>query len=214
MSHGEGFSRRRYLIGALAFLGLGTLLPTASPAAPPAPSQDEKLEERYTAFGVSMGAGAAGVLNITITRYSTEEERKLLVEALAKDGQDKMVEVLRKQKETGFARTQSGAGMKGWPSVRLYYAHQAQKDGKRVVVVLTERNMTMAERTSGGRSVDYDVSAVVMELEPVQGDEKLIEKGQGTLFRAAKLEFDKDNKLNVEYLGTQPIRLTDIKREK
>ena len=161
-----------------------------------------------------MGAGAAGVLNITITRYSTEEERKLLVDSLAKDGQEKTVDLLRKQKETGFARTQTGAGMHGWPSVRLHYAHQGQQDGKRIVVLVTDRNMTMAERASGGRSVDYDVSALVMVLEPVQGDEKLIEKGQGTLYRAAKLSFDKDNKLNVEYLGTQPIRLTDIKREK
>jgi len=208
MSHTEKHSSRTYLIGTLALLSLVTLVPAGSTAA------DEKLEERYNAFGVAMGAGAAGVLNITITRYSTEEERKLLVDSLAKDGQEKTVDLLRKQKETGFARTQSGAGMKGWPSVRLHYAHQTQQDGKRVVVLVTDRNMTMAERASGGRSVDYDVSALVMVLEPVQGDEKLIEKGQGTLYRAAKLSFDKDNKLNVEYLGTQPIRLTDIKREK
>jgi hypothetical protein len=131
---------------------------------------------------------------------------------LAKDGQDKMVEVLRKQKETGFARTQSGAGMKGWPSVRLYYAHQTQKDGKRIVVVLTERNMTMAERTSGGRSVDYDVSAVVMELEPVPGDEKLIEKGQGTLFRAAKLEFDRQQTQRRYWGRSHPFTDTTRKR--
>jgi hypothetical protein len=208
MSHTEKHSSRTYLIGTLALLSLVTLVPAGSTAA------DEKLEERYNAFGVAMGAGAAGVLNITITRYSTEEERKLLVDSLAKDGQEKTVDLLRKQKETGFARTQSGAGMKGWPSVRLHYAHQTQQDGKRVVVLVTDRNMTMAERASGGRSVDYDVSALVMVLEPVEGDEKLIEKGEGTLYRAAKLSFDKDNKLNVEYLGTQPIRLTDIKREK
>ncbi|HEX9723117.1 MAG TPA: hypothetical protein VGC53_02420 [Vicinamibacteria bacterium] len=208
MSHTEKHSSRTYLIGTLALLSLVTLVPAGSTAA------DEKLEERYNAFGVAMGAGAAGVLNITITRYSTEEERKLLVDSLAKDGQEKTVDLLRKQKETGFARTQSGAGMKGWPSVRLHYAHQTQQDGKRVVVLVTDRNLTMAERASGGRSVDYDVSALVMVLEPVEGDEKLIEKGQGTLYRAAKLSFDKDNKLNVEYLGTQPIRLTDIKREK
>ena len=208
MSHREKHSSRTYLLGALALLGLITLVPAGSPAA------DEKLEERYNAFGVAMGAGVAGVLNITITRYSTEEERKLLVDSLAKDGQEKTIDLLRKQKETGFARTQTGAGMKGWPSVRLHYAHQAVQDGKRVVVLVAERNMTMAERTSGGRSVDYDVSALVMELEPVQGDKKLVEKGQGTLYQAAKLSFDKDNKLKVEYLGTQPIRLTDIKREK
>ena len=201
----------------LRFTAISILFCLTSLGAQATAAQDEKaekIEERYTAFGVAMGAGAAGVLNITITRYSTEEERKLLVDSLAKDGQEKTVDLLRKQKETGFARTQSGAGMKGWPSVRLHYAHQTQQDGKRVVVLVTDRNMTMAERASGGRSVEYDVSALVMELEPVEGDTKLVEKGQGTLYQAAKLSFDKDNKLNVEYLGTQPIRLTDIRREK
>ena len=201
----------------LRFTTISILLGLTSLGVQASAAQDdkaEKLEERYNAFGVAMGAGMAGVLNITVTRYSTEEERKLLIDTLAKDGQEKMIDLLRKQKETGFARTQSGAGMKGWPSVRLHYAHQAQQDGKRVVVLVTDRNMTMAERSSGGRSVDYDVSALVMELEPVSGDEKLVEKGQGTLYQAAKLSFDKDNKLKVEYLGTQPIRLTDIRREK
>ncbi len=207
MSYGQSYSFRTSAIGALV-LALVALVPTGSTA------EDNKLEERYNAFGVAMGAGMAGVLNITVTRYSTEEERKLLIDTLTKEGQEKMVDLLRKQPETGFARTQSGAGMKGWPSVRLYYAHQTQQDGKRIVVLAAERNMTMAERSSGGRSVDYDVSALVMELEPVQGDSKVIEKGTGTLYQAAKFSFDKDNKLKVEYLGTQPIRLTDIKREK
>jgi len=200
------FSHLRFT-AILTLLGLTSLGVQAT-------AKDEKLEERYTIFGVAMGAGMAGVLNVTITRYSTEEERKLLVDSLAKDGQEKTIDLLRKQKETGFARTQSGAGMKGWPSVRLHYAHQSQQDGKRIVVLVTDRNMTMAERSSGDRSVDYDVSALVMELTPVQGNEKLKEQGQGTLYQAAKLSFDKDNKLKVEYLGNQPIRLTDIKREK
>ena len=207
-------SKEKSNFSSLRFTTISILLGLTALGAQAAAAQDEKLEERYNAFGVAMSAGVSGVLNITITRYSTEEERKLLVDSLAKDGQEKTVDLLRKQKETGFARTQTGAGMKGWPSVRLYYAHQTQQGGKRVVVLVTERNMTMAERASGGRSVDYDVSAIVMELEPVQGDEKLKEKGQGTFYRAAKLSFDKDNKLQVEYLGTQPIRLTDIKREK
>ncbi len=200
------FSRIRFL-SISVLLGLTAL--SAQGAA-----EDEKLEERYRAFSVAMGAGVAGVLDITVTRYSTEEERKLLVDSLAKDGQEKTIDLLRKQKETGFARTQTGAGMQGWPSVRLHYAHQTQQDGKRVVVLVTDRNMSMAERASGGRSVEYDVSAIVMELEPVSGNEKLKEQGQGTFYQAAKLSFDKDNKLKLEYLGTQPIRLTDIKREK
>jgi hypothetical protein len=178
-----------------------------------AQEQEEKVEQTFRAFGVHMGAGAAGVLDIHVTRWSTLEERKALVNSLVQNGQDKMVELLREQKETGWIRTQSGAGMKGWPSVRLHYAYQfPQPDGKRIVVIVTDRNIGTAEAMGGGRSTDYEVSAIMMELE--KGEEGK-EGGQGTLFRAAKLGFDKEKqKLEIESLGFEPIRLTDIKREK
>lgn len=176
-------------------------------------AQEEKVDESYRAFGVAMGPGMAGVLDINITRWTTPEERQTLIDSLVQDGQEKTVDLLRKQKETGWARTQSGAGMHGWPSVRLHYAYQFQQpDGKRVVVLVTDRNMTMAERARSGRSTDYDVSAIVMEL---QRGEDGKETGQGTLFAAAKLGFDKEKKkIEVESLGIEPVRLTDIKREK
>jgi hypothetical protein len=176
-------------------------------------AQDEKVEETYRAFSVAMGAGMAGVLEFHISRWSTEEERKALIDSLVANGQEKTVELLRKQKETGWARTQSGAGMRGWPSVRLHYAYQVEKpDGTRDIVLVTDRNMSIAEEMRNDRSVEYDVSALVMEMKK-GADGK--EQGTGTLLLAAKLGFNKEKRqLEVESLGQQPIRLTDIKREK
>ena len=173
----------------------------------------DKVDESYRAFGVAMGPGMAGVLEMHISRWSTPEERQALIDSLVQNGQEKTIDLLRKQKETGWARTQSGAGMHGWPSVRLHYAYQFQQpDGKRVVVLVTDRNMTMAERMNQGRSTEYDVSAIVMQLQK-GADGK--EQGTGTLFAAAKLGFDKEKKqIEVESLGIEPVRLTDIKREK
>jgi hypothetical protein len=172
--------------------------------------QEENTEERYTAFGVAMGAGVSGVLNITITRWSTPEERSLLINSLIESGQEKMVELLRDQEETGFIRTQSGAGMGGMPSSRLRYTNQAEEGGKRYVVVVTDRTMRMGEVARDTRSSEYDVSAIVMELTK-EGDE---EKGSGVFYPAVKFGFNKEkNTLEIEYLGTQPIRLTSIKRD-
>ena len=175
--------------------------------------QEEKINQSYRAFGVAMGPGMAGVLDIHVTRWSTEEERKTLINCLVENGQEKTVELLRKQKETGFTRTQSGAGMRGFPSVRLHYAHEfPQPDGKRVVVLVTDRNMGMAEVMRNSRSSDYDISAIVIELEKGEDGK---EKGTGTLFLAAQLGFDKDKKqIVVEHLGTEPIRLTKVDRVK
>jgi len=184
-----------------------------APLAAVSVAQDEKFEQSYRAFGVAMGPGVAGVLDINITRWSTEDERKALIESLIQNGQEKTVELLRKQKETGWMRSQSGAGMRGWPSVRLHYAYEfPQPDGKRIVVLVTDRNIGMAEAMRSTRSTDYEISAVVMEL---QKGEDGKEEGQGTLFRAAKLGFDKEKKkLEIETLGIEPVRLTNIKREK
>ncbi|HXV59455.1 MAG TPA: hypothetical protein VEK15_02090 [Vicinamibacteria bacterium] len=178
-----------------------------------AQEEQEKIDESYRAFGVAMGPGMTGVLDIHISRWSTDEERQALVESLIQNGQEKTVDLLRKQKETGWTRTQAGRGMRGWPSVRLHYAYQfSQPDGKRVVVLVTDRNIGMAEAVRSGRSTEYEVSGIVMEL---QKGEDGKEKGQGTLFMAVKLNFDEEKKqLEIESLGVEPVRLTKIAREK
>src|SRR3990172_2464011 len=191
------------LVGLSALLA-GTLLVPGD-----AKAQGEELEQRYRAFGVAMGAGVSGVLDITVTRWTTEDERKLLINSMVQDGQEKTVELLRQQKETGWARTQSGAGMGGMPSSRLYYAYEFNEEGKRTVVLITDRTMRIGE--GGTRSAEYDVSAIVMEFTE-QGEKQ---KGQGVFYRAVKFGFNKEkNTLEVEYLGTQPVRLTSIQREK
>ena len=174
-------------------------------------AQGEEFEQRYSAFGVAMGAGVSGVLQIAVTRWSTDEERALLINSLIENGQEKTVELLRDQKETGWANTQMGRGMGGTPSSRLHYAYEHQQEGKRVVVLVTDRTMRIGEVMRGTRSSEYDVSAIVMELTQ-EGDE---EKGQGVFYPAIKFGFDKEkNTLEIEYLGTQPIRLTSIDRDK
>ena len=65
-----------------------------------------------------------------------------------------------------------------------------QPDGKRIVVLVTDRNMSMAEVMRNNRSKEYDISAIVMDLQ--QGEDGR-EKG---------------------HLGTQPMRLPNITREK
>ena len=72
--------------------------------------------------------------------------------------------------------------------------------------------MSMAEVMGGGRSTDYEVSGLVMQLKKNEDGK---EEGTGTLYAAAKLGFDKEKqKIEIESLGAQPIRLTNIKREK
>lgn len=52
-------------------------------------AQDDELEETYFAFGVSMTAGMSGVLEVHITRWTTDEERDSLAQVLWNEGQEK-----------------------------------------------------------------------------------------------------------------------------
>ena len=53
-----------------------------------------------------------------------------------------------------------------WPSTRLHYAYEFEKaDGKRLVVLVAERTIGMAEAMRSTRSMDYQISAIVMELQ-------------------------------------------------
>lgn len=176
-----------------------------------AQAQDD-TKEVYSAFAVNMGQGKSGTFQINITRWSTNEERLMLLNTLKEKGHDEFMKALRKQKETGFVQ---GRGMAAranpFPSTRLHSAWQSEKDGKRQVVLVTDRPISMREAASGSRSLDYDTSVIIMEFPTDDKDAD----GTGLLHMALKIRYDdKEKKLEVEELGQQPTRLTKITRQK
>ncbi len=169
-------------------------------------------KEVYTAFVVNMGgaAGMSGTLQINITRWSTNEERAMLLNTLKEKGHDEFIKALRNQKETGFVRAQGRLAQRTpFPSTRLYGAWQYEKDGKREVRLMTDRPISGREAAGGGRSLDYDLSVLIMEFPAGDKDAD----GTGTLHLALKLEY-KDGKLHVGTLGQDDTRLTKIPRQK
>ena len=82
-----------------------------------------------------------------------EEQRlKILDFGLAKWRQELL--------ETGLSE------LPGWPRVRLHYAYEfEQADRKRLVVLVTDRTIGMAEAMRSTRSMDYAISAIVMQLQ-------------------------------------------------
>ena len=150
----------------------------------------------------------SGTLQINITRWSTNEERAMLLNTLKEKGHDEFMRALRNQKETGFVRGQGRlAQLNPFPSTRLYGAWQSEKDGKRKVVLIADRPISAREAMSGSRSLDYDTSVIIMEFPAGDKDAD----GTGTLHLALKLQY-KDGTLHVETLGQDDTRLTTITR--
>jgi len=165
-------------------------------------AQEGKFVERFTATGVRMQTGRSSTVMITVERWSTPEERQMLLDTLREKGSNALAEALFKMPRVGFVRFPNTAGKD------LHYAWQATlPDGTRRVVVGAERNMTIHETAKSGRSLQYQVGVVEMHFDK-DG------KGEGKLSAIAKVEVDKNDQVVIKNYDSQPVRLIKIQTEK
>ena len=201
--------RRWALVPALAFL-LGSTTE--------AQEKKEEFKETYEAFAVAMGTsnpplippGMSTTLQINITRLTTDEEREKLFAMLVEKGQEDLVKALQKSEETGFVRVTGRAMSRNpFPSERLRYARQWDLgEGKRRIVLATDRYISFYEARNQPRTREYDMSLLVMDVD-AEGN------GEGQLAVGVRLAVDNEKKtLVVENFGTEPVRLTKIRRMK
>ena len=161
---------------------------------------------RYSALAVNMGAagvGAAGTINLTVTRWSTEAEREKLTTVLLEQGPDKLLSVLQDMPRIGSISSTGNIGF----DLRFAHHEPAPGGGERIVL-LTDRPVSFWEARANPRSMDYPFTLVELRLNS-QGE------GEGKLSAATKIMADKENKTVVlENWAAQPVMLTTVKRAK
>jgi hypothetical protein len=194
---------------ALRFLAVGSLafasgrVALAQESAPtPLP-----LPLRMNAFAVNLsgvGRTRPTTLDIVIERWSTDEERKKLLDTLVEKGEDKLMDMVQDIKpRAGFIRTTQSLG---WDISFARYADLAS-GGHRIVFV-TDRPMGFYELSNNTRSRDYEFMVCEIRLNK-DG------KGEGKLSSATKITYDKDKKeVTLENYGIEPVRLTTVSIEK
>lgn len=196
--------------GAIAFALVLTFIPPAQ--------AEEETRESFSAFAVAMGTsnppvmrpGQSTTLQITITRWSTPEERNALLTQLIENGQEALVKALQKSEETGFVRaTGRAAARSTFPSERLRYAFQFPGEGgNRRIVLALDRPISMWEAVNAPRWRDYDLTFIVLDVD-AEG------KGEGQLAMGVQMGVNMEKKqLVVENFGTEPIRLTKVTKTK
>jgi|SRR5215813_1454732 len=192
MTSHESLARPRLLL-ALAVLALS--------APPAARAADPVL--RLNAFAVNMsgfGRTSTQTLDITIERWTTDEERKRLLDTLIEKNSDKLLDALQKIKpRAGYIRTTTSLG---WD---IQYARMMDlpSGGKRIIFG-TDRPMGFYEVRNNTRSADYEYMLCEIRLGP-DG------KGEGKLATAAKISYDKElGKVEIENYGIEPVRLTQV----
>jgi hypothetical protein len=161
------------------------------------------LPVTFRAFAVDMtgttSRSRAGTLEITVERWSSEEEREKLRVALVEGGSDQLLETLQKMPRVGYIRNPMSIG---WD---LHYATAADRpSGAKRVIVATDRPMGFYELWNRPRSADYEFTLAEIRIGP-NG------KGEGKLVKAAKITYDKDMRtIEIEDYGIEPVRLSQV----
>jgi hypothetical protein len=184
---------------------LGFIVTTAATLvalAVPAQAQDYDPIEAWQATTVQMDIGKMVIVRIGVQEWSTEEERKAMLNAFSEGGSQALQEFLKNQPEKGFVK---------FPNTTAYqmrYAYQTEHDGKRYVVMATDRPVGSIARREGADTWQYNISLLSLEL-----DDK--GKGKGTLVAGAEIVFDEETKkIKIGHVGTQPVRFTSVKKIK
>ena len=172
------------------------------------------LPIRMRSFAVNMSnnlTGANGIIQITLDRWSTAEERMKLLETVPK-GQDDLIRALGKLPVKGRINIPGWQGPDpqnyrlGWD---LRYAwHEPLPEGGDRIVVATDRQMSFREVTNNPRTTDYPFLLIQIHLTK-DG------KGEGKMAPFTQIRFDKKkNQIEMEIYGTEPVRLNNITVEK
>lgn len=153
-----------------------------------------------------VGAGSTFNVDIYIERYSTDEEAKMLANALREGGSEGVQKALEKMKSIGKITL---TGRVGFYDLKFIRSHSTA-DGRRIYAA-ADRPISGLEAFYSGRSVDYDFGLMQLDLKPTK---KGKEKGEGALLYAAKLKVIDGNKLEIENYGISPVQLRGVQKLK
>jgi hypothetical protein len=152
-----------------------------------------------TAMGTSTQMGKMINVNINIDQFSTQDDRKALIDAFTRSGQDGLVDALDKMKAKGRFRTPYGVG-----NEVKYIIELPPEKGRRHIRLVTDRRIAFGEAYASSRSEQYSVGAVDLYLAPDEKD------SEGTALPACKLTVDKKTQQIEIETYQNPWKLTNL----
>jgi hypothetical protein len=153
---------------------------------------------RFTGNVVNLDAGArrSQPFTLTIDHYATQHDVDRFTGILAESGNMKLRDVLWRK----HAGTLSIGGGIGYP---VSFAVEQDTPQGKSVRVFVDRPMSSFALTHGFRSSQYPFTVIEITTDATG-------KAQGNLIGAARLRY-KNGTLEIKSLGSQPIRLVDIR---
>jgi hypothetical protein len=150
-----------------------------------------------------VGPRRAGIVEINIDRWSSDQERDSLLDTLRTKGETSLLTSLQGTERVGFIRTPDRLG---WD---LHYAQErSTDDGGRDIVIATDRPIRFWEAANLTRTLRYPFTVIEIHLDK-DG------KGEGRMSVATKVSMSPDGKtLELENYSTQPVLLEKVAEQK
>lgn len=186
------------------------LLIVALAAGGPAVAEKPTIIESYQGNAMMMtGGGGSSVATVNIYRWSADEEREEILEAIKyttdnpRHNDRKVAQALRGLSKTGYAFF---AGRQGYP---LRYARKFDMGGGKYQIVLaTDRPVSFQEAYQQTQMGDYDVTILLLKVDESG-------KGEGILSVGTEVRWNNEtNKLDVTNMSSQPIKIEGVHQTK
>jgi hypothetical protein len=191
------------LLFAICFLSV-TAFSQTTQQPKPAPSPQTKPEHFSAVASLSRApATTASWMDVRVKRYSSNARTQQMAALLVEGGQDALVKALEKLKPIGHVSLSNRVGFFDLKLIRS----RKTPTGRRIIGV-SDRPIGFLEAYNSGRSTDYQLGIIVLDLKI---NKKGKEVGEGMLIYAAEVKI-KNGKLEIEYLGMEPIRLANVRK--
>ncbi|HKM91534.1 MAG TPA: hypothetical protein VJX29_13045 [Candidatus Acidoferrales bacterium] len=158
-------------------------------------------EYQAQAFGQGAQLGQTFSVTVTIYEYSPQEDQQILLKSFTAGGMNGLVNALSKMKAKGHIEI---TGTLGYDV--SYIRSFPTADGRKIRLV-TNRPITFGEAWSDSNSMNYNLSALELDISNVKG------KSSGTLLPACQFKLDKENEIEIVNFQN-PWRLTDVLQRK
>ena len=156
--------------------------------------------EKFDASFVDLNSGRTGPVQISVTRWSTADDRTRLTQTLFKDGQEALLDAVRDMRSVGRIYSPGSIGYD------LRYAEERKlPDGGREIILATDRPMSFREIVNRPISADYPFTWVQFKMRP-DGT------GAGKIAVAARIIGEEaDDLIEVQDFAISPVRLQNIR---
>ncbi len=161
-------------VATIVFLGM-----LASIRATAQDSKQTREVYQAQAMGTLTQTGRTFNVTVNIEQYSPPEERQILVDAFGEKGSDGLYNALEKMPSKGRL------AMTGTLGYDISFARKIPIEGGFKIRVLTNRPIEIGEAYVNGRTMDYNLSAVEMDINSDKS------KNTGVLLPAVLFKIDK-----------------------